>query len=340
MIKPVRNTVMNQEKRYVVAVDGPDPDNVIAVLLACKEFGPENVAVVLTGRKLQNGTSQQERKILEINAARFYSWLHRFGFDNVPIYNGGIAAFTPIPDEKHYDERQFNDIDHSVANKSLLPLRELLPQLADRFSVIVGGPMTGVRDLLQLDSGLPSRIDSLYAMYGSTGEAQLINAKQFNWMADEEAGKEVLEQLSQAGTRLVFAPTEATKDSSIAIQPDQLSTIFADPKLVDIYQKWYEALKAAALARRRESEPLFIHDIAPVLMAMSDEKNINTPAFETDSSQARILQADDGSLDLALGGSSGGIETRPERQGEMRIELARKPNPQVYFGVLRAAFKK
>lgn len=316
--------------KYIVAVDGPDPDNVVAVLLACKAFGAENVAVILTGRKLQNGTQEEERYILVLNTARFYSWLARYGFESVQIYDGGIAAHTIIPDTKHFDERNFEDIDSRVAQKPLRHLRELPDRLDSQFTVIVGGPMTGVRDLLRIDPGLAQRINAMYAMYGPPSKEGMF-PKNFNVLCDEPAGVIVLEQLVKAGVKVAFAPTDATKHKDIKVRPEDLNNIFSDSKLMDIYQKWYDA----ALGPR--GEDIYIHDVAPVMMAIHAEGKVRVPVFKTESVDPSNSEALGLALNLRTGGSR--IEGWPESQGGFSVELATTPDPNVYFGVLRTAFQ-
>ena len=120
----------NMGEKYLIAVDGPDPDNLALVRVVSSLFGHNNVyGVVLTGRPvnreatketaIHNWNYEQSRDLQVVTSSRFKNFMNAYGLET-KVYDGGIAPHTLVPHHLHFnDETGFGDVDIYEAKKIL-----------------------------------------------------------------------------------------------------------------------------------------------------------------------------------------------------------------------------
>jgi inosine-uridine nucleoside N-ribohydrolase len=192
---------LSNARKFVVAVDPTDTDN-LELLVACVAvFGVENVALVLTGRcaihpdevrrrideAVARGLAAKEaipmsewdrefsKTLLAVSALRFQKIVRAFGHNPCPIYDGGLAKAPRVPHHLHMNDLyDFGDVTEDEVTEiedgerqPLKPLSKLVDFLGgDPFIVFLGGPATGLN--LALNEH-PELIDSLVAVFGQYG---------------------------------------------------------------------------------------------------------------------------------------------------------------------------
>ncbi len=225
-------------QKYLIAIDAPDPDNLALLRMAQSMFGEENImGALLTGRPINFDASKDNkvpntewnydhsRVALKASAARLKNFLRGYGAE-MDVFDGGIAPRTLVPHHIHFiDYYRFDDNNplRSVCISELDPIEALNAKLAGQeFSVLVGGPMTGLALLLQRFPDTAAQISSVHAMYGYLGlegTAKLMSfwdeprgAVQFNVACDPFAVSYVVNALS---CPISFITTDCTKRNEI-----------------------------------------------------------------------------------------------------------------------------
>ncbi len=270
--------------KYLIAIDGPDPDNLALVAFSARLLGKENLlGVLLTGRPVnkqatkETPTSEwsysQSLDVQRTTAYRFQNFMRSYSI-NADTFDGGIFPHTLVPHHLHFnDETGFCDVDLDEANKNLKlkELSELRARIGmDRFIVLIGGPMTGLKDLLVRYPELSVQVESVHAMYGTLGNVELMSLggekrgmKQFNVACDPQAGRYVIDSLK---CPIYFITSDCTRDDKISFEnPHALESFLTknegNDKLLSLYWAWFEKV----LQPRKEK--IYIHDVSTAISA-------------------------------------------------------------------------
>jgi inosine-uridine nucleoside N-ribohydrolase len=281
---------MSNTNLILAFVDAPDPDNFVQLLALAKLNPGAQLAVVLTGRPVRFGASkdhktwewdyESSRMAQEASALRAKNFLRHFGVDVVRIYDGGIAPRTLVPHWVHFAEYyKFNDVDPlaAIRHSELEPQEDLvkliLAQPEGSVKVAVGGPMTGLRQVLERNPEVASRLKEVHAMFATWGNVSLMEfgdaprgAMQFNVACDPLSSNFVLMGLD---CPVYLMPTEVTRVAAIGFQNAQklreaLPANKGVNALYTLYALWYDA----AVKPRQDKDPnelIFIHDVVAAL---------------------------------------------------------------------------
>lgn len=271
----------------LACVDAPDPDNFVQLLALHKLNPAATIHVALTGRPVRFGATKSEptwdwdaqssRMVQEASALRIKSFLRQFNITNTRVFDGGIAPRTLVPHWIHFaDYYKFNDIDPLQAMRSseLEPQEELikilLAQPTGSVPVAVGGPMTGLHQLIVRCPEISSRLKEIHAMFATWGNVTLMNfgdtprgAVQFNAACDPQAAHAILNGLT---CPIYLLPTEVTRVKDIGFQNmDALQKALPDTPtaktLCNLYSAWYNAAVKPRQAANPE-ELIYIHDLS------------------------------------------------------------------------------
>jgi inosine-uridine nucleoside N-ribohydrolase len=276
----------SEPKPHILAfVDAPDPDNFVQILALAKLNPGAVLHVVLTGRPvmLNAGKDNQtwewdeesSRLVQKVCALRIKNFMARFGLTADDVFDGGIAPRTLVPHHKHFAEYyKFLDVDpvKAVRHSELKPqedLVKLLMTLPEKsVMVAVGGPMTGLHQVIIRNPAVASRFKEMHAMFGTWGKVELMplgdkprNGLQFNTYCDPQAAHAVLTGLD---CPIYIMPTEVTRVAAIGFaNADKLKEALPDNEgtqaLVSLYRIWYEDIKSRQGAT--EGELIYIHDL-------------------------------------------------------------------------------
>lgn len=277
---------MSNQTVILAVVDAPDPDN-FAQLVALAKLNPQaKLFVMLTGRPVRFNASrdhanwewdlESSRMAQEASAMRAKNFLRHFDVEVSRVFDGGIAPRTLVPHWVHFAEYyKFLDVDPLAAlrHSELEPQEDLIKLLLAlppaSVKVAVGGPMTGLHQLIVRCPEVVSRFAEVHAMFATWGNVELMQfdekprgAVQFNVACDPQAANAVLTGLD---CPVYLMPTEVTRVKSIGFQNAQkLRAALPDNKgsraLYHLYALWYDA----AVKPRQEKNPdelIFIHDI-------------------------------------------------------------------------------
>jgi len=273
-------------ENIVAFVDAPDPDNFAMLVALVKQNPQASIHVALTGRPVKFGASkdhanwewdlQSSRMAQEASAARMKNFLRYFGIKGVSIYDGGIAPRTLVPHWIHFAEYyKFLDVDplQAIRHSELEPQEELaklmLAMEPGSCKVAVGGPLTGLHQLIVRCPDICSRIAEVHAMFATWGQVTLMQmddkprgAVQFNAACDPQASHAILLGLD---CPIYLMPTEVTRVKAIGFQnaqalrealPDNAGT----RALYHLYALWYDAAVKPRQAKNPD-ELIYIHDI-------------------------------------------------------------------------------
>lgn len=275
------------EKTYILApIDAPDPDN-FALLIALAKLNPgAEIFVMLTGRPVRFNAGKEHalwewdmessRMAQEASAVRARNFLKHFDVPVSKVYDGGIAPRTLVPHWIHFSEYyKFLDVDPLAAlrHSELEPQEDLVKVLLSlppkSVKVAVGGPMTGLHQLIVRCPEVVSRFAEVHAMFATWGNVQLMQfddkprgALQFNVACDPQGAHAILMGLD---CPVYLMPTEVTRVQAIGFPNAQkLKEALPDNKgtrmLYHLYCLWYDA----AVKPRQDKNPeelIFIHDI-------------------------------------------------------------------------------
>ena len=191
----------------------------------------------------------------------------------VDVFDGGIAPRTLVPHWIHFqDYHKFMDVDalEALHCSELSSQEELAAFMASRpCRVVVGGPMTGLRQVIERHSAVAQNIIEIHAMFATWGTVALMDlgdgprgATQFNVACDPASANFVLKGLT---CPIYLMPTEVTRHAPIGFANIQtlraaLPNTPGVNKLLMLYAIWYDA----AVKPRQEKNPdelIYIHDL-------------------------------------------------------------------------------
>lgn len=279
---------MKEIKKILAIADTPDPDNFFMMIALAHLFPEAELRVMLTGRPVRFGASKEHQlwewdlqsSLLaqQASALRMKNFLRHFGLNLVRVYDGGIAPRTLVPHHVHFEDYyKFFDLDPLAAIRynELDPQEDLIRDLlaGPDFHVVVGGPMTGMHQLLVRNPALAPKVVELHAMFATWGEVALMDlggvprgAKQFNVACDPQAAHSVLFGLD---CPIYLMPTEVTRVDEIGFQNAHdlrvaLGASRGATALYNLYCAWYDN---AVLPRqlKNPAEKIFIHDLSSAL---------------------------------------------------------------------------
>lgn len=224
-----------------------------------------------------------------VSAARIKNFIKRCELPEVRVFDGGIAPRTLVPHNLHFaDYYKFGDVDPIAATcePQMEPLHALIKELmaVERFSIAVGGPMTGLMQLFQHCPALAHKVDVITAMFATLGKVKLMDlgsgprgAVQFNVACDPIAANYILTGMPKT-CRIMLMTTDVTRVAEIGfLTPDELTTALRDSEgrtgkaaqeLLKLYHVWYEN---AVKPRQKPNadgvvtERIWIHDLVAAL---------------------------------------------------------------------------
>lgn len=279
-----------QAKQILAFVDAPDPDN-FAQLIALHKLNPgAEVHVALTGRPLRYNATKEHtlwewdyessRLAQQASAVRVKNFLRHFGIRVSRVFDGGIAPRTLVPHWIHFAEYyKFLDVDPlaAIRHSELEPQEDLVKLIlkaeAGSLPIAVGGPMTGLHQVMVRCPDVIDRFKELHAMFATWGTISLMQfddkprgALQFNVACDPQAAHAVLCGLD---CPIYLMPTEVTRVQEIGFQNAQklrehLPDTAGTRALYHLYALWYDA----AVKPRQDKNPqelIFIHDLVAAL---------------------------------------------------------------------------
>ncbi len=267
----------------VIFIDAPDPDNFVLIKAIHALFPDDEMKVALTARpvkfyatkdhKTWEWDYQSSRMAQEASAARLKNFMKNLGVSVVDVYDGGIAPRTLVPHFIHFEEYyKFWDVDPIAALRytELSPQEELVRFMLSReCKVVVGGPMTGLRQVIERNPEVAKKITEIHAMFATWGNVALMDfggpprgAQQFNVACDPMSANFILKGLS---CPIYLMPTEVTRNSLIGFQNVQelrkaLPVTAGVNKMLNMYLFWYDA----AVKPRQDKNPeelIYIHDL-------------------------------------------------------------------------------
>jgi pyrimidine-specific ribonucleoside hydrolase len=223
-----------------------------------------------------------------VSATRIKNFLRRNGIEGTRVFDGGIAPQTLVPHWLHFAEyHKFQDVDPLEAIRhNELEAQEVVAKLvlklpANSVPVVVGGPMTGLHQLIVRCPAVVSRFKELHAMFATWGKVPLMQfedsprgAVQFNVFCDPQAAHAVLTALQ---CPIYLLPTEVTRVKEIGFEnAKQLRDFLPDnagtQALHNLYALWYEAAVKPRQAKNAD-ELIFIHDLSAVLSLTAELRN-------------------------------------------------------------------
>ena len=296
----------NEIAQAVVAVDPSDTDNLELAIGVIRWFGPENTHILLTGRAAMDPVEIKERiaeiksrggnpireipidkwsfcfsqTLVQASALRFKKLFALFEYPDFPIYHGGIALKPKVPHALHMNDLYgFGDIVEAEVKEIetgrvyTCPQENLVRALSEKpFVVFMGGPATGINQLLGENPHLYGQLRGLFAQYASLGNVKGMawdgrsEKAQFNVMLDAPAGKRLCAELEARNIPTFFLPTDVTRKFEIGFGvPDMIEGILrTSPGLQELARqrrKWYEAA-----IRTRNGEVLLTHDMSTLFL--------------------------------------------------------------------------
>ena len=287
-------------QNVICFIDAPDPDNFVQLIAAAKLFPDAAMHVVLTGRPVRFKATKEhphwdydrQSSIMaqEASAARVRNFLRFFGINVAKVYDGGIAPRTLVPHWLHFaDYYKFLDVDplSAIRHSELDPQEDLIKAMLfmDNCAVVVGGPMTGLAQVITRHPEVASRITEVHAMFATWGNVKLMDfgdaprgAMQFNVACDPVAAYQILMGLD---CPIYLMPTEVTRVKEIGFinavaLREALPQNAGTRALYNLYALWYDA----AVKPRQDKNPdelIFIHD---VVAALSLEANLREEIYE------------------------------------------------------------
>ena len=287
-------------KNIIIAIDAPDPDNFVLVKAINYLFPDAQIYILLTGRPV-NSKGENQSQIWDydiessflsqkISASRLNNFLKNMDMSSINVYDGGIAPRTLVPHHLHFkDYYQFLDVDplDAIRNNQLKSQEDLISILlkVDDFAIVVGGPMTGLSNLLIRCPQLIDKISEIHAMYATWGTVQLMQmddkprgALQFNVACDPFAANFILKGVK---CPIYILPSEVTRVSEIGFQnvielQNALPKNNKSKKIIELYEIWYkEAIQPRQM--KNSEEKIFIHDL---VSAFSLNKKIRNAMYQ------------------------------------------------------------
>lgn len=284
----------------IIFIDAPDPDNFVLVKAIHALFPRVPMKVVLTarpvrfkatkGHALWDWDLESSLMAQQASALRLKNFMGNLGVPVVEVYDGGIAPRTLVPHWIHFAEYyKFLDNDplEALRYTELSPQEDLVRfMLAHQCRVVVGGPMTGLRQVIERNPAVAANITEVHAMFATWGNVALMDfggaprgAQQFNVACDPVSANFVLKGLS---CPIYLMPTEVTRHAPIGFRNVQaLRAVLPENKgvnrLLILYSIWYDA----AVLPRQEKNPdelIFIHDLVSAFSLSRQRNQIYTVA--------------------------------------------------------------
>lgn len=288
----------NKTRHIVAFVDAPDPDNFVQLIALCKLNPDANVHVCLTGRPVRFGASKDHATwqwdprssimAQEASALRVKNFLRHFGIMIPRVFDGGIAPRTLVPHHIHFAEYyKFFDVDplEAIRHSELESQEELAKVILacpeGSVEVAVGGPMTGLHQLIVRCPQVLKHFKEVHAMFATWGDVALMQfddkprgALQFNVACDPQGAHAVLMGVP---CPVYLMPTEVTRVKEIGfINAQALREALPDTSgtraLYNLYLAWYDA----AVKPRQAKDPnelIFIHDLVAALSLNAELRN-------------------------------------------------------------------
>jgi inosine-uridine nucleoside N-ribohydrolase len=280
-------------KNILACIDSPDPDNFALVIGLQRLFPEAQINVMLTGRPIRFNAKKEHElwdydmksSVLahEASAARIKNFLLHFDIEVIKVYDGGIAPRTLVPHWLHFaDYYKFLDVDplEAIQHSQLEPQEKLIKKILEMEScaVVVGGPMTGLAQLIMRNPAVAKKFTSVHAMFATWGRVKLMDfgekprgALQFNVACDPFAANYILSGLD---CPIYLLTTEVTRVPEIGFTNavelrNALTQNNGTRQLYNLYALWYDA----AVKPRQDKNPeekIFIHDLAPALALNAD----------------------------------------------------------------------
>ena len=276
----------------VIFIDAPDPDNFVLVKAIHSLFPDEETKIALTARPVRFNADkehqtwewdyQSSRMAQEANASRLKNFMKNLGVRVVDVYDGGIAPRTLVPHWLHFEEYyRFLDVDPLAALRysELSPQEELVAwMLSKKCKVVVGGPMTGLRQVIERCPDVAKNITEIHAMFATWGNVALMDlggevrgAKQFNVACDPISANFVLKGIL-CPTYLM--PTEVTRHAPIGFSNVQdlrkaLPNNAGVNKMLALYAIWYDSAVKPRQAKNPD-ELIYIHDLVSAFSLKSE----------------------------------------------------------------------
>ena len=286
----------------LAVVDNTNPDNMFQVLTLMSGYF-DLLGVVVTGRAASS-SREAELDDISLEESEFRTILNAVRMRNfmdeavpehgIPVFAGTPAPRTIVPHRVHVDELDFGDLYgdqlESIRMARLGDVRALGAlglagnietarsylegDQAGSFVMVVGGPMTDVRTLLQSDviNDKTSEIHTQFGMCGF-GEQKLMEfgetprgKRQFNVACDPDAARDVLMNFPRA---VHLYPSDVTRVNAIGFaDADELSRFLPDTpgarRMVQIYDFAFREM----IQPRGPHEKIWIHDVAPAIGAL------------------------------------------------------------------------
>ncbi|NQV90724.1 nucleoside hydrolase [Candidatus Uhrbacteria bacterium] len=270
-------------------VDVPDVDNLLQLFRLLATNPHARILALVTGRPVHPDPDHEvqlwdwdlafSQDVLKVNIGRMGHLLRGFG-NRIQFFDGGIAPRTPVPHWKHFHEYyRMADIDpiralHLCQMKSMTELVRILLACPDAsVPIVVGGPMTGLAQVMNRDPRVAQKFSELHAMFATWGKSKMMsldgtsrNGKQFNVECDPQSAHHVLNGLS---CPIHLLPTEVTRVKAIGFW--ELSDLQATlprtqqaHEFLQLYHLWYHYV---VLPQRDKNpdEMIFTHDLAGAL---------------------------------------------------------------------------
>ncbi|MBC7999190.1 MAG: nucleoside hydrolase [Leptolyngbya sp.] len=283
----MQNSNESQNPKLIVAfIDAPDPDNFVQLLALCRLNPGAEVAVCLTGRPVRFNADKEHKTwewdydsshlAQQASAMRAKNFLRNFGISVTKVFDGGIAPRTLVPHWVHFAEYyKFADVDPlaAIRHSELEPQEDLvkliLAQPEGSVLISVGGPMTGLRQVIERCPEVASRFQEVHCMFATWGNVSLMDfgdaprgAVQFNVACDPLSSHFILMGLD---CPIYLMPTEVTRVQGIGfLNAQKLREALPENKgtraLYMLYALWYDA----AVKPRQDKNPeelIFIHDV-------------------------------------------------------------------------------
>jgi hypothetical protein len=259
-----------------LVVDGPDPDNYLAILAAISQaMCFELVAVIMTGRPVSREMGAEpfdfnpraSKAVRRDNALHAKGILMRHGGEQVPVFSGGRAPFSTIPHHLHIHEHVTDVLDDAHAGHALAGNIDdavvYLAGLGEQVHLICGGPLTDVAYLIRqpMLHGKLGIATAQLGMFGFNPKVQTFagGRRQFNATADPSAAHEVLFDYPMP---FYLVPTDITKAPELAFgsaaEIAGLSRSSAAKELAAMYAKAWPEMWA------KMKSPAHVHDFHPV----------------------------------------------------------------------------
>ncbi len=217
-------------------------------MIALHKLNPDaEVHVVLTGRPVRFGATKEHatwewdpkdsRMAQEASAMRIKNFLRHFGVTVTRVFDGGIAPRTLVPHWVHFAEYyKFFDVDplQAIRHSELEPQEELVKILlklpAGSVPVAVGGPMTGLYQLIVRCPEVVSRFKELHAMFATWGNVALMQFKDTYDMNQLNQTKAALPHTSLPGGRFYLGKVRTPKITAHGRFPHEDWDILFNPQ--------------------------------------------------------------------------------------------------------------